>query len=561
MIFRLFYFPILFIFSSTIFGQVSSDKLRKPNLSDAFEKKVFEVNRKLDSTIFNTQIWISDEYPTQFDFDYGIIINKKTIQESISKFENVDLIFLIKLIVAHEKMHAKHFSRYPDWKREYVKNAHLEQLKLDEVKADIAAGYNAFDYIESGYVKYILKIGKHLEKKGFEKAPNFTSNELSLTRKTKADEVNAMKLFSELGDNQNQVAKYPNSYQRMTAIEYGMKAALIRDFARFLKNPKNNLKKNEKELLISCVEYYESQLDYFNTKYLNEEDFFYYDYLETLSFKITHLLSSFNKFITVQLLDGIDPNESGFSKFRMKFTNNNSYDSLKVFYSVLLCAKFNDPEFEYPNYTSLSAAHSVLVLAPKETKIVTDSLFDITQPLEGDAKFKVIFPGQFGSLYYVELLNNKNFSKYLAEKTLNIQDCNKCMSSVEELFKELHNIQTAFKNDDVEDYINGIGFQNMNTNYIEYSVFIKNRPFELLVSQDKSSIILKTTVYKNANINYSRDFFKSIFKKITSTNIKGVLKGDNIIELKNSKETTIGMFEFRYDDIFSEYQVELKLLK
>lgn len=560
---KLFYFSLLLIFSTSVFGQVSIDNIRRPNLNDPFEKIVFEVNKELDSSIFSTQIWISDEYYNQYDFDYGVIINKKYIQDKLAKFDNVDLKFLMQLIIAHEKIHAKQYSRFEGkWKREYARRVHIEQLKLDEIKADVAAGYNAFDYIKSGYVIYILNILKQVQKNGFEKEPYLTSNELDFSKKMRANEINALKLFAELGENKNQAPRYPNSYQRMSALEFGMKAAIIRDYSLYLKNPKNNLNNPEKELLRMLIKLYQSEIDYANYKYINEQDYFYNDYSEKISRKIAHILSQYSKYITIQLLDGKDTGESDFSKFRISITNSNLNDSLRVFYSVLLCGKPNSTtELEYPNYITLSATHSNVVLAPKETKIVTDSLLDVTEPLEGNAKFKVIFPGQFGSLYYTELVNQKNAPKYYVGNILGGNDCSKCTGSLDELLNELYEIQNDFRTNDIDYYINTIGFKNINTDYIEYSTFIKNRPFELLIGLDKSAPILKTIVYRNENINIAKTVLKSIFKTLSQKNLKVILEDDKTIHLKSDMNIPIGVFQIVYDDIFSEHQIELKLIK
>lgn len=560
---KLFYSSLLLIFHTGVFGQISIDKIRKPNLTDPFEKNVFEINKELDSSIFNTQIWISDEYDNRYDFDYGIIINKKHIQDKLAKFNNVDLKFLLQLIIAHEKNHAKYYSRFEDkWKREYAGRMHIEQLKLDEIRADVTAGYYAFDYFKSGYVIYILNILKQIQKNGFEKEPSLTSNELDLSKKMRANEINALKLFAELGQNTNQASRYPNSYQRMSALEFGMKAASIREYSLYLKNPKNNLNNSEKQLLIGLINASQSEIDYANYKYLNEQDYFYNDYLEKVSHKISHILSQYSKYITIQLLDGKDSNESGFSKFRISITNSNVNDSLRVYYSVLLCGKPNSTtELEYPNYTTVSATHSNVVVAPKETKIVTDSLLDVTEPLEGHAKFKIIFPGQFGSLYYTELVNQKNAPKYYVGNILADNDCDKCTGSLDELLNELYQIQNDFRTNDIDDYINAIGFKNINTDYVEYSTFIKNRPFELLVGLDKSVPVLKTIVYRSENINMAKTVLKSILKTLSQKNLKVILEDDKAIYLKSDMNIPIGIFQIVYDDIFSEHQIELKLIK
>ena len=563
--FKLMFFLIIALSYASVLGQVSINKkrIRNPNPNDPFEKIVLDVNNELDSSLYKTAIWITDEYSNNFDFDFGVIINKKIIQDKLSKFDNVDLRFLLRIVIAHEKTHAREFSVINDsWKKEYYKRVHIEQLKKDEIKADLVAGYYAFDYLKLEYVKYLLKLIEQFEKNGIEKEPNLTSSEINFTKKLRTDEINALKFFFELGENQNKTTKYPNSYQRMRSIEYGMKAALIRDLSIYLKTPKNKLDNSGKEKLIWLIKFYKDEMDYANYNFLYEKDYFYNDYSEKLSRKITHILSQYSKYITIQLLDGEEANENGYAKFRIKFSNANAKDSLKVSYSVLLAGK---PDYnmgiEYPNYTSMSAIHSSVTLAPKETKIVTDSIFDITEPFKEYTKFKLIFPGQFGSLYYTELVSQRNGSKYFTTPMLTAIDCSKCSGSVDELINGLYQIQNDFITNDIEDYKNGLGFKNINSDYTEYSIFIKNRPYELLLNQDIKKTILKTIIYRNSNEYNVRNFLRSISGKLIRSGIKNVFENNKVIYLKDDKNATLGMFELVHDDIYLDYLIEFKLTK
>ncbi|OXB21881.1 hypothetical protein B0A80_16225 [Flavobacterium tructae] len=565
MILKILSFLILTFSYTSLLGQTSieKEKLRKPNPNDTFEKIVIDVNNELDSTLFKTDIWISDNSPTCYDLDYGVIINKKDIQEKIKTFENVDLGLLLRIVIAHEKTHAKEFLVINDsWKKEYRKRVHIEQLQKDEVKADLVAGYYAFDYLKLGYVKYLLELIIQIEKNGLENEPKLTNKEIDFTKKIRDDEISSFKLLFQLGENQNLSDSYPNSYQRMSAIEYGMKAAIIRDLSTYLKNPKNKLSNSDKEKLIELIQYYEDAIDYANYNFLYEKDYFYNDYSEKLSRKITHILSNYSKYITIQLLDGKKADESGFAKFGMRFSNANTKDSLRVFYSVLLAGKPDKiSSVEYPNYTSMSSTHSSIVLAPKETKIVTDSIFDLSEPFKEYTKFKMIFPGQFGSLYYTELVNQKNSSKYFEKKLLRSNDCSKCSDSIEELLNALYQIQSEFKTNDINDYLNGIGFKNINSEYTEYSIFIKNRPFELLTHPDIKKTILKSTVYRNISESNVKDFLKSVSNKLSKKGIKSSFKNNRIIYLNDDKNVLFGRFEIVYDDIYSEYKIELNLTK
>jgi hypothetical protein len=109
---------------------------------------------------------------------------------------------------------------------------------MDEVEADIVAGYYAFEFDDFEDIEYILKILNEANEKGPEGTPNLSEKELEFGKKIKKAEVDAFKLFFEIGENQTRGSKYPNSNQRMTALEIGIKVASIHNYQKYLNKKK-----------------------------------------------------------------------------------------------------------------------------------------------------------------------------------------------------------------------------------------------------------------------------------------------------------------------------------
>jgi hypothetical protein len=72
-------------------AQIKPDEIRTPNLKDKIELIIAEEDNKLNSLIFKTDLWISDKHSNQYDFDYGIIINKNQILQKSSNLDNANL--------------------------------------------------------------------------------------------------------------------------------------------------------------------------------------------------------------------------------------------------------------------------------------------------------------------------------------------------------------------------------------------------------------------------------------------------------------------------------------
>jgi hypothetical protein len=562
---NLFFILLFLICQTSLFAQINPSKLRKINPNDKFELILLEENKKLDSSIFKTDIWISDEYDNQYDFDYGIIINKKTILEKLTKFNNVDLRFLIRIILGHEKMHAKQYSKFTKEELDkYLRLVSKEQRLRDETQADLAAGYNAFDIENYEDAKYAIKIIREFQQKGFDEEPNLNESEYMFGKALRNNEIIAFEVFFSMGENQNYVTSHASSYQRALAIEMGIKAASVTRFFDYVSSQWKTFPENEKILYNELIEKLENDIQFKCVK-----DYFYKSWSFWTADKILNFHQSLNKFINFKILNISKDSINSQIIYKTSVSNTNKIDSILINYSILLTVR---PSTEYPTNTILGAINKMLKLAPNETKITLDSI-DIgiskmlSDNMDDQLAFKLVYPGQLGSLYYTTLLNNKNSTKYYDDnQDFKYRDCKKCEANLEDLLQNLSGIQNNFRSNDVENYIHGIDFQNINTDYISYSIFIRNRPFDLMVFPDKRNPILKTIVYTNQNQKLIKDFMRTIYGKLENQkNINSQLTQDKnnnpCISLNNLSEKNIGSLEIIYDGIFKEYQIELKLLK
>lgn len=558
-------------FQSKTFAQTDSSKLRKLDLTDAFEQIIYYENKRLDTLMIKTEIWVSDYTATQYDNNLGIIINRAKLIQAIKKDNNVNKSFLIRLILAHEKMHAKHAQIFKNWKW-YITNVHQEQLLLDEVQADMAAGYVAFQFNNKEDAKFNINIIKAMEKSGLEEEPNISKEDLFFGEKLKKDEQAAFDLFLTLGDNQSHISKYPNSYQRQLAFELGAKAYSIRNLNAEIKLQKNKHPTSTLQLLHSIVKQLENNINYqdINTK---EYDYFYNSWSYWMSRRIIHFPNSLNKFITFQLIGGKESDSTSYyAKIITSICNKNKLDSIKITYSILMKGMPEDKSVGYKNDMIMCATHSSVILAPNETKIVTDSILDMSEVLKGYSRLRLIFPGQFGSLYYTELENEKyaNGKKYLSarddSKKINLETFNLDEGTIEDLLKDLNSIQKDFNRSNIDDYKIGVGFQNINEDEISYSTFILNRPFELLVTPSSNKAFLRTTVFQDLNIKTVENYLKKI-KNILETNDKykvvynsGVEKYDNIDLISDNGKTACRL-SIIFNELYNEYHVELEIYK
>lgn len=541
--------------------QINAIKLNRLNLSDPIDFIIAEENRKLDALIFKTDVWISDNDDNQFKQGIGVIINKANLIAKISEYKSVNTSFLIRLILAHEKMHARQFAKFGNWKKKDSK----EQLLLDEVQADMTAGYTAFDFKNDENSKLSVKIIQQMAKNGIDKEPKLSKKDLSFSKELRNDEVNALKLFFSMGENQNYIARHPNSYQRMLAFELGLKASAVKSFDNYVKSMKKKFSEADFNLLEKAVNISESNIDYKNID-TKEYSYFYESWSYWMARRILHMPNNMSKFIIFKLLDGTYSDSTGYGKFRTSVSNTNKNDSIKIDYAVLFKGRPEDKSLGYENDMILSATYSSVILGPNETKIVTDSLLDISKAIDR-TKFKLIFPGQFGSLYYADLVNEKNSKQsYKDDIESDLKQCDQCKETVDDLLDNINEIQSFFSFYDIENYINGAGFQNINTEEITYSLFIDNRPFELTVPLDKNKYLITTTIYNSLNINTIQEYLKKIKNKINSSNKITVIESLDKelygqLVIRSSVGVEIGQLNIVFDKMDNEFQLILTLFK
>lgn len=559
-------FCILFLLfcEHFVFGQIDPGKIRKPNVKDDFEILVFQENAKLNETLYKTDIWISDISGIQYDYDYGVIINKNEILEKIKNFDHVDKRILIRLIIAHEKMHAK---QYFKWGKETFKRysslVSKEQLLVDETQADLVAGYNAMDTKDYKDIEPVFNFIKKISVKGLDNISEFNLEDLNFDQQLQKNEINALKLFFSLGENGNYLARGANSYQRTIAIEMGMKVAYIHRLIAYLKahGPLSNM---ENEYYNQVISKSENDIYY---KYVESEkwNYFYDSWSLWTARKILNLSKELNKYIHFKVLESSEDVTNQKINYKTSITNSNTKDSILINYSILLKSK---PK-EYNGFIIFSAVNSMVRLKPGETKLISESLdisiLEMLQEVKGEFQSQIVFPGQIGSLYYTALLNTKNSKEYYADRKENeVTDCYKCDQSVEDLIANLAVIHDRIENGEPEDFINGIGFQYADQDYISYGVFLRGRPFEMLVYPAKS--IFKITLYSDADISVVKKYLQNIIKEIDhNEDLKYTSTVDDrknpLIIIKNTSNLQIGSLEIVFDKMFNEFQIQLKLTK
>ncbi len=555
---------VLLNHADTALAQIDAAKLKKLNLADSTDLIIFKENKSLNTSMIETDVWVSDYYDNQYDTDFGIIINKVKLLQSLPKDNSVNKRLLIRLILAHEKMHAKHLSKFKNWKTTYSKVVPKEYLLIDEAQADMAAGYNAFEFKDREDAKYTIKLIQQMGKNDIETQFNLSLGDLNFITKLRKDEANALNLFASLGDNQGHMSKYPNSYQRSLAFELGLHAYNLISLSNEIENQKKTLKDSTLTALNIMIDAYRNTLDY-RAIITKDNNYFYESWSRLMVWHIIHSSKNVNKYITFKFTGGRAANDSSdYAEFELNISNKNKVDSLIVAYAILL--KCNPDTSTYKNDVIAIGVQNRIVLAPNETKVVTSSMFDISESLKG-LRPKVVFPGQHGSLYSVELTNPQRRKFYKAADRIDEVNYKKKASTIENLLENLAVLQNDFSISDIDDYITGAGFIDIHSDETVYSTFLLNRPFELVVPSNSAKYFLRASVFQNENIRAVEQYLKNIKAYLEKTGSfkllfrKGGEEYDDALEVANTKGVNICKFSIFFDEINNDYQIELKIFK
>lgn len=547
-------------------AQIDITRLQKPDTTNPIERIIYAENKRLDSLMIKTDIWVSDHIDNQYDTTLGIIINKAKLLQALSKDNDANRPFLIRLIIAHEKMHAKHLLLFNFFN--YTANVHEEQLLLDEVQADMAAGYVAFQFNDRQDAKYMLNILTEYDK--HPKKPRFRIKDLVFGEKLSKDEQAALDLFFTLGDNQIHTSKYPNAYQRQQAFQLGARAAYVKSLYAEIKLQENKLSAPTWELLNRVVKELGNQIDYedINTKWY---DYFYNSWSYWKARSVVHLPTWNNKFIVYNLLRETYNDSTGYTKFQSSITNKNNFDSIKLTYAILLNGKPGGKTAVQQNNSIMGGTYSSIILGPNETKIVEDSLLDVSKVLDY-YKCRFVFPGQLGSLYFTELENKKyeNTKLYFYGKAVpgevKAENYRVNESTIDDLLNNLHDIHKNLCRSDINDYKTGVGYEVEYLASIRYTTFIINRPFQLVMNLFPEKYYLMTTVFQDKNIKTVVKYLKYIKDKLEAMNRYKVVfhsekNNPTFLELQNSEDKTVCNFSLKYDRMYKEWQVRLFIYK
>jgi hypothetical protein len=555
----IYFFIAVFILCSNIcYSNIDTTKLRKPNPADSFDIILLRENKKLDAVIYKTDIWLSDVDPTQFYYGCGVIINKKNIFEKLSLIKLIDTSFLIRLILGHEKMHARQGIIYPE-------RLHEEQLLLFEIEADMAAGFTALSEKHREYSKLVIR--DLLISHGTENYPSFTQNAIEdsiFSIKLLSYENEAMSLYFSLGDNNNN-GRYPNSYQRILSLEKGIQASISKEIATEIHNNKNTFDQSQ---LFFLKNNYDRALMENGNNPIGEPLYngFFDSWSYWMSREIIHTSINTSKNVVFKLLNKyIDTiSDLPFIHYQAQVFNKNN-DSIKVSASVLLKANSIKDSIRFFKDKSLAKSTKTFFLAANEYKIIHDSIFDFSQFLDSTNTY-LAFPGQLGSLYYTNYLNNKNNIKYFSKINSITTSTGSIEIPLKDLLNQLSLIQITFSNSEDDDFKFGVGFQTINSDEISYSNFIYNRPFKLVISEfKKNKSYLSSIIFQHERYATNKSILNSIYDTIKSSDNKiEKLKDNNNLEgllIKNDLGEVLYTLMIKKNETFEKYEIQLKIFK
>ena len=514
-----FFLGLLLSLSSAAQTVVDASQLKNLDEKNELDIAILRESRNLDSLVFPTQIWLSDEVDSQFDERFGVILNKKEIMEKISQHKLKDVGFVFRLIIAHEKMHARQMYFIRNARLDFASFS-LEQKQLIECQADMCAGFVAFTPKLKELSNLILDVSLYMirtnpelkHSKGFI-PPEFSDQQIDFALSIASQNREAIKLFFELGENEGRFGTHPDAYSREMAFELGYNGFLLNVMSYFPPERQNTITASEWQILNGNLFQMKATLGLLPMDFAPNGSFFD-SWSNRTSRKIVHFVQTASKNVLFNVTENRWDTriENNFLYFKLEVTNNNP-DSVIVDMSLPIKLVMRNDK-ENPLTSKIATAwHAYTILAPGEKKVFNDSVMwapgtDTTMP-------RAFYPGQWGSLYYVVTSNPNLDRNYFTPSSLNdgpkLGGEDVYGHSLEKLINKLPSIQRSFALSPIDRLKSGAGLRWLKNADVSYCCYLAKHNFDLKVPFDsKGQAYLTKTLYSDTKLKQSKEELKRI---------------------------------------------------
>ena len=480
---------------------VRADQLYNLNEKDPIDKIILEEARNLDSLVTFSQVWLTDQVATEYDPVFGVIINKKYVLRLANENHITDMRNFFRLIIAHEKMHARQYTWLLGIGRSLSSLTGEEKQRL-ECQADMCAGYvflfpsiKQYSNVLTKTILYSLRNGSPTQNSASFELPNFSEGDSVLVSNTVRQSQDGINLFFSLGENDGVFGTHPTAAYRKEAFDMGVNAFFVSAMSYPLTPETRNS--------ISPSEWQFMQTKYMmlnNTLGILQADYAPNGFFDKWSFrsaaKIIHLPNKASNNIVFKIKKNKwDPSsDHPFLSFEMDVINYNP-DSVFVDMDIPIKIVSRYHPDRILNSRIATAGHAVFAMGPLETHKIVDSVIwtnsDSTMP-------SVFYPGAEGSVYQVYAIRPISDSFYMPPMTserinLALLDTQK----IEKLIFRLPAIQRSFHLFDLNYFKDGAGITYEGQEEITYNSYRGNEHFLLHVPiAEKTRPFLSCTVAK-----------------------------------------------------------------
>lgn len=484
--------------SVTMFCKPIDYNYRQPNTNDSIERLIENINLSFDTIIFPTRIWISDS-KTCYHPNHGVLINKNQLTKDIEQKGYKNIEFIVRLIIAHEKMHARQLYNLSQLGIRY-ENMTFEQKQIMECQADICAGYCAFfndiNRISEIFFHSILVNLRN----GLHQNPSKDSNsfqpmpsDLSLANQMLSSNAEAIDWFFSIGDNSGISSTHPNSDFRRLAFEMGLLCFFNKSLSIVPQKMFSNIEAFEMKLLQHHAMMINQTLGIINSD-INPQGLNFELWSERTARQIIHFPNEISKGIIIKRID-LSWNKTldrPYCYYEFEISNTNSKE---VFFDIAVLMKLANRN--YPNNTLknkiVTANRYAAKISPYGVYRIIDSILWI--PGNDSLMPQCVLPGNYGSLYY---FTNSSFAPNTDQNTSSEKEHELYRSSVEQLSPSQKFLKLFLRRNEIfnnpEIYKQGVGNLNKHTKNTTYNSFLFGNKVSLCFRNDKSLLNIASTI-------------------------------------------------------------------
>ncbi len=194
---------------------VRAQDLHAPDINNEDEKIMIDEMQRLNSKFgLSVQLWLWNSGKIKADFEKGIIVDMKSLANYKNMLNNTNYFTAVRLILAHE---FAHFLQYKKYKQELTDISLMSSI-IYECQADIIAGKYCNESIAESMVE--KKVKAYQDKVPLEKVD-------SLVILEKTFNLDALKLFYQIGAHENETSDHPFNEQRLLAVKLGIEAGKL----------------------------------------------------------------------------------------------------------------------------------------------------------------------------------------------------------------------------------------------------------------------------------------------------------------------------------------------